>query len=187
MADYSFYIDIKVKPFVKQFLINEGGDPVVLDNEHRFKAVLTWLLQKPTEYRKPIKHNPDDCVVRLIISEDTFHRHGFMLSRKRERYFSNYVENHLKLIMRSQIFIMSHWHSIAQSIRMFQDDWDLPEEVWSFDTIKKDISRHTDIRRNDNLSILMKKIDVLIKEEKARIDEETMYFLKTQLQKLDLP
>ena len=158
MAKEEFYIDIKVKPYVKQYLINCWGDPVAIHKSDRYFNLLKIYLKRPRKNYKPVIHSPGTCLVRVRISEDIFYRNGFVMTLNQMSWFSKYIEQDLKFHMR--MFVDTRaliGCTVADSIRQFQDSYNLTEEVWSFESIKKDIDRHTNIKRENIVNDFFKK------------------------------
>lgn len=158
MQPTNYTIKVKVKPYVKQYLINNCGNPVDLTHLPKLKRIFTRLIQKPL-FHETLDLSDGDCCVNILISEDTFTRHGWELDRKAMMYFNSEVANDLKFVMRNYISAYSAFYPITTSIKMFQERFNFPEEVWAFDTIKKDIDRNTEVKRSEDVMAFVKMMD----------------------------
>lgn len=172
MARDLFFIDIKVKPYVKQYLINEFGNRVYFDSEAKYYSTFLSLLSKGC---KSLNNQEVDekCIVRFHYSEDVFYRHGFSMSKSNMRMLNNAIEQDIKFIMRTHIGCMAVLgYSIAESIRHFQTKFNFGEDVWPFESIKKDIDRNTDTKKENFVDDFLKQYSLTLGNDIAQLYNE---------------
>lgn len=151
-----FDIQVAVKPYVRQYLINNCGNPVDLSHLPRVQDLFRKLLRRPLLRFESLPMPVDSCYVRIVFSKDTFYRYGWEMTRTNMLRFNRVLEQDLKFVMRTYIGSRAALgFTIAQCIRDFQDRFNFPEEIWSYEAIKKDIMRNTEEkRRNDVINFL---------------------------------
>jgi hypothetical protein len=159
MSD-NFEVELRVKPYVRQYLINNCGSPVELSHLPKFRMLFRRLITKPLFRFESLASAKDYCYVRVKISSDTFYRHGWEMTETSMRYFNAEVERELKFLMRTWIGNRAGLgYPVAQCIRDFQDRFKMPEEVWSFDAIKKDLDRNTETKKDRDVETFLEEID----------------------------
>lgn len=156
----SFFTDVKVKPYVKQYLVNNCGNPVDLTFLPRFNSLLKQNLMKPMFKGESLPMRQDECYVRIQLSKDTFYRYGWELTKSSQQHFNARIEEELKSLARNYIAMRSGWgFSVASSIRKFQDVFNFPEEVWSYDAIKKDLDRNSEAKKDSSVENFLRSMD----------------------------
>jgi hypothetical protein len=153
-------IIIPCKPYVKQFLIQNFGYPVNLYSvanpfSYLFRTYLTKPILLENEKAKKLgrprqkirscfSDSQLDVPVEFVLSDHDFYSYGWEMHPLHVRALNTTFEQSAKLFMRTCITIDTLMSgSLAASIRRFQDRYNYPEEVWSFQSIKKDIDRNT--------------------------------------------
>jgi len=155
-----FDIEILVKPYVRQYLINNCGNPADLSHLPKFQELFRKLVRKPMLRFESLPMPVDSCYVRIVFSKDTFYRYGWEMTRTNMMRFNREIESDLKFVMRTYISSRAALgYTIAQCIRDFQDRFNFPEEVWSYEAIKKDIMRNTDGKRGNDVSNFLNDMD----------------------------
>ena len=140
-----FNITVPVKPYVKRFLENNYGNPVDFRNHPRENEMFKRMLKKPT-YDNDHKYKTDLCkqshAVEIAISDRDFYRHGWELTKTDIVSFGRHFERNAKWLMRSVVSTyISFGIPINVAIITFQTRFQLEEEFWPFDSIKKDFFR----------------------------------------------
>jgi hypothetical protein len=92
--------------------------------------------------------------VDIIISEDDFYRYGWEITTTDARAFHREVEAKAKFFMRSMVAVYDSVMLQNQAIRTFQEKFGFSEDIWSFDSIKKDYFRNADISRLKIIDII---------------------------------
>lgn len=160
MQPNTYTIDVRVKPYVRQYLINNCGSPVDLSHLPKLKRAFQKLITRPLLRFESLPIPAGECYVSIVISEDTFYRHGWEISRTGMMDFNSAVEQEIKFVMRNYVASFSVFKPIATCIRMFQDKFNFPEEVWTFDAIKKDIDRNTEVKRSPEIETFVRMMNV---------------------------
>lgn len=160
MSD-QFTVGINLKPYVAKHLVNRFGDPVDLycpEGKDLMDFIKTCL-KRPKNHNDSkinLKNLPIEC--RVIISQHDFYTHGWMISKTHILMVNNRVESSVKALSRNYIFIMkSMGIPINTAIRDFQKEYNLPEEVFPYDTIYKDFQRNTIYLKDNTLTDYLRK------------------------------
>jgi len=148
-----FCATIPVKPYVKSFLENNYGNPVNFNNYPRENEFFLKMLKKPTT-DKDYMYQPDlsryFTTVRIEISERTFYRYGWELSKTDNIVFGKHYERHAKMLMRTIVgTYVAFGMPINIAILRFQKRFNMREEDWSFETIVKDFFRYKTMHKID--------------------------------------
>lgn len=142
----NFTITVPVKPYVKRFLENNYGSPVNFRNHPREKDFFIRMLHRPAkeyETRYNLVMTKFSTSVSVEISENCFYRHGWEISRTDTVAFGKYFERNAKMIMRTMVgTYISFGMPISEAILTFQEHFNLQEEYWTFDSIKRDFFRY---------------------------------------------
>ncbi len=93
-------VKVKTKPYVKHYLQHHFGDPVKLPAGNFINKLLSYLLQKP------VKHDNQACktyttTCEISLSEATFKRFGFGLTKTCTKDFNVAIENYIRSQIRS--------------------------------------------------------------------------------------
>lgn len=160
-----FTVTIPAKSYVKAYLENTCGVPVNLRCLPEIQSELLRALErKTTRYEnKDLYHYTEE--VTIVISGDNFYRYGWEMNKTQVGEFNRYVERKIKTIMRSYV-AMHKMVGIptATSIRDFQEKFNLHEQVWPFESIKKDFNRHFIMIEHKPANDLKQKISEIILE-----------------------
>ena len=157
-----FTVGIMLKPYVHKYLINHFGDPVNLymKDGSDLKNFMIELLRKPSYKReKRITLNYQNQETRFIISKSDFYRYGWEITKSDMIRFNNKVEALVKFYSRSYIaFDKSLGIPISTSIRTFQNEFGFDEDIWPYESIKKDFDRHGAYIKFDKVSVFKENI-----------------------------
>jgi hypothetical protein len=145
-----FSIQIPCKPYVKHYLIQNFGSPVNLYKaDNPFLPFLKLILnnQKRDKYPTRTLNQSIYCEsVSILLSEDDFLRVGFDISRAGAVVFNKEVERAFKHMMHVIVAINFTFHgNLETAIEQFTNDFDIPEDVWPHESIRKDFTRHSAI------------------------------------------
>lgn len=140
-----FNISVPVKPYVKRFLENNYGNPVDFRYHPRENEMFKRMLKKPDYHKDHMYKNElfkQTNTVEITISDRDFYRHGWELSKTDIVSFGKHFEHNAKWLMRSIVSTyISFGIPINIAIVKFQTRFELEEEFWPFDSIKKDFFR----------------------------------------------
>lgn len=142
----NFNVQIPIKPYVKRFVENNYGSPADFRRHPRENEMFRRMLTKPC-HEKDGMYSDDlekQCVrLQVVLSERDFFRSGWELSKTDIIAFGKYFERNAKWLMRSVVstyisFGMQEYNAITK----FQKRFNMEEEYWPFDSIKKDFYRY---------------------------------------------
>ena len=138
-----FTINIPCKSYVKVYLEINCGKPVDLKHMPVLLKEFKRSLSTKPEHRETENIAKYSADVTIIIPNDMFYRYGWEMNKENLLDFNKYVEQQIKFFMRQYISINnSVGVSVADSIREFQEKFDFTENVWSYESIKKDFDRN---------------------------------------------
>ena len=138
-----YTIKVAVKPYVKAYLENNFGTPIDFRKDSELTGIVNLMLRAGSAHLDNIVSAKFAETVEIRISKDTFFRHGFTLTKTDTIRFNSFLEKRLKYYARLYIsYHNSLGFSITKCIRDFQDTFGFSEDVWSYDSIKKDFDRH---------------------------------------------
>jgi hypothetical protein len=177
-----FNITVPVKPYVKRFLENNYGDPVDFRNHPRENEMFKRMLKKPN-HGKDHMYKSELCLhvhfVEISISERDFYRHGWELSKTDIISIGKHFEKNAKWLMRSVVSTyISFGIPINIAINKFQTRFQLEEEYWPFDSIKKDFFRFKVNNRIDFNQFAYQHLERLILLNMSNAGAITTHILK---------
>lgn len=163
--DKQFFITIPVKPYVKRFLTLNFGDPVYFHPDKQDYTVLRECLANSRKFDKQCSNfiSPYKESVTVLLSERDFYRCGWDMTRHNVIKFGVHFEMKAKVLMRSLVGI---YHGLGLplhiSINKFQDKFYFDENVWPYQSIKKDFYRNGTIDNIDFESEIFRKIEKIV-------------------------
>ena len=144
-----FTLLLPTKPYVHQFLSQNYGNPADISADLRLQNLLRRYLRKPSRRRHvpyaKLKLSKYSCESRIVITSDDFYRYGWELTRKDSIAFNRELENRAKFFMRNMVSLYSSFMNLKDAILLFQENFNYPEDTWSYDSIRKDFDRHAGI------------------------------------------
>lgn len=144
-------LTVPVKPYIKKYLEKNYGNPVNFSGVRGLNDFFCLLLEKQTQrYDKRTTLSLYDDEVTIVVTRDVFYRYGWTMTSTSVVSFNSLFEFIIKTRTRDIIGVRKNDAKlrIAPSIRQLQLDFDFTEDNFSFDAIKKDIQRHTQIFNN---------------------------------------
>ncbi|MBD9179232.1 MAG: hypothetical protein EGP82_08680 [Odoribacter splanchnicus] len=138
-----YTVKVAVKPYVRAYLENNFGKPADIRKDAELNELVNFMLREgSTRLDKIVSANFKD-MVELRITEDAFFRNGFTFTKTETLKFNSFLEKRIKFFMRTYIsYHHSLGDSVARCIRDFQTVFGFTEEVWPYDSIKKDFDRN---------------------------------------------
>jgi hypothetical protein len=139
-------IEIPCKYYIGVFLENNCGSPADLtffpDLYERLRSLLTKQPEKYPILSKIYEPN----TVKVYIPDDWIDVYGLFINRNNILKFNAQVEQKLKnKLYQYMRFRCSIGYSVASGIREFQDEFCMSEEVWPFESIKKELDRNANL------------------------------------------
>jgi len=140
-----FFVSIPVKPYVKRYLEINYGSPVCFDDHPDEQKHLVSFLKKPNR-RFDCKYSEELTkyteYIEVIISRDDFMRHGFELSKTDIIAFGKRYEGTIKAVAKMYIQFKKGFTNLKDSVLDFQKLYNLEDDHWDYESIKKEIDRH---------------------------------------------
>ena len=157
---------IPCKPYVNHFLVHNYGDPVNLyQQDNPYLPLLKLLLKKPPKDKnstRPINSPVYQVQTRIILSMDDFLVIGYDMSRMAIIIFNKEVERNVKHIMHVIVGInYSFCSKLSEAIDKFTSDFDIPEDVWPHESIRKEFMRNSTLAHFDLKQTVMEKLTKL--------------------------
>jgi len=140
-----FNIVIPVKPYVKRFLELNFGDPVYFHPDKQDYEKVRGCLRdsRKNDSRFPPRICTYSTEITVVLSERDFYRYGWEMSHSNVVKFNSHFESRAKTLMRSMISI---YHGLGLPINIcinkFQERFYFDENVWTYESIKKDFYRN---------------------------------------------
>ena len=164
MVKNYFTVDVCVKTYVKRFLELNCGNPADLTMLQEINDYFLNKLKHPSKQRDTCIVAPsDDDTIQIRISEDTFYRYGWEMTRTNQRQFSHHIEINIKFMWRNFIAVnTSMGIPVAKCIREFQNNSGLTEEYLKYDTIKKDYDRNVKVVKGHVIQSFREEINKIL-------------------------
>lgn len=143
-----FTVTIPCKPYVRHFLVTKYGDPVNLTSERQLNNFFRRMLKKPCarhdKYYQDLLQYPGtyySCKMEVVVSESDFYRYGWELTKTDVVAFNGEIEGRVKMLMRNSVELFENMMSQKEAIFRFQEIFGFTEDVWPYESIKKDYYR----------------------------------------------
>ena len=181
LPNNAFHITIPVKPYVKRFLELNFGDPVYFHPDKGDYAELRNCLKESrrVDSRFPPKICTYSCDVTVVLSERDFYRFGWEMSKNNIVRFGSHFEMKAKALMRSMVGL---YHALGLpiniSITRFQDKFYFDENVWPYQSIKKDFYRNGAVEQIDFENEIFSKVEKIVLSNLYKMGTITPGFIK---------
>lgn len=166
-----FYITIPVKRYVKRFLELNYGDPVYFHSDkadyNRLRLALHRSRRELERNRIPYLIEDLSCTyktnITVLLSERDFYRDGWELTRNEIISLNSDWEKRAKSLMRSVVGVYRAMGlPVSVSIHKFQDKFYFDEDVWPYESIKRDFSRKGTVEKIDFDGEVFNKIEKIV-------------------------
>jgi hypothetical protein len=158
-----FTIKIPCKPYIKAYLENNCGTPVNLSHLPDLLDEFRRGLQRKSERREKMEQAGCREMVSIIIPPDMFYRYGWEMNRSSILDFNRKIEAKVKFLMRMYVAVNHTVGTpVANCIREFQLNYGFPEQVWSFESIKKDFDRHGHLPEKNPMKEIKSEINKIL-------------------------
>jgi hypothetical protein len=137
-------IEIPTKLYIKKYLNVKHGEPAILTRKDLVGAYLYELLEDPRKDRDQEAGNFNQ-IITVSLPDRVLLRKGFYLTPTQICNFNSWMTRFIKLEMRNHIDLMLRQNpklEIRQAIYDYQTTYELHDDFFPFDTIKKDYYRH---------------------------------------------
>ena len=142
-----FFLELPVKPYVKQYIVLNYGNPADFSTNKNLQHNFRKCLIKPTKRFNTIYEKASFCkytaTIKIILSQDDFYRHGWELSLTDIISFGKSLEHQAKFLMRNMISFYMTFLNERDAITHFQNNFGFTEDIWPYDSIRKDYERFT--------------------------------------------
>jgi len=158
-----FTIEIPCKSYVKVYLETNCGNPVDLQHLPDIQTLVMRNLKKKQDYRKtdPICNYNDKVIV--MISPKVFYRYGWEITKEGIREINSFSEQRIKYVMRQFVFFNNKLgQPVASCVRDFQQKFSFTEDVWNYESIKKDYQRHILDKDTPKMKDMKKEINKIL-------------------------
>ncbi len=161
-----FSVDLPVKAYVKQYITLNYGNPADFSSDKYINSQFRRCLTKPcTRYNIRYKELSElfySSSIKVKISQDDFYRHGWELTPTDTVAFGKIMEHQAKFFMRNMISFYLTYLIKRDAILKFQQTFGFTEDIWSYDSIKKDFYRKVDFENSNYSKELSTKIEKII-------------------------
>ncbi|MFZ4546669.1 MAG: hypothetical protein ACOYN4_04510 [Bacteroidales bacterium] len=140
-----FFLELPVKPYVKQYIILNYGNPANFSTNKYINDRFRKCLSKPSrrwdnKYEKLAFAKQSESI-KITLSQDDFYRYGWELSPNDIISFGKLMEHQAKFLMRNMVSFYMSLMNERNAILTFQSKFGFTEDIWPFDSIKKSYSR----------------------------------------------
>ena len=136
-----FFLELPVKPYVKQYVILNYGNPASFSSNKylndRFRKCLIKPSLRHENYYKNLSFAKYQEKIKIILSQDDFYRYGWELSSCDIISFGKVLEHQTKFLMCNMISFYTTVMNIKDAILTFQNNFGFTEDIWPFESIKK--------------------------------------------------
>jgi hypothetical protein len=140
-----FFLELPVKPYVKRYIVLNYGSPANFSSNKFINDRFRKCLSKPSRRNNPVYEKTAFCkyseIIKIILTQDDFYRYGWELSPTDIISFGKLLEHQAKFLMRNMISFYMTLMNERDAILTFQNNFGFTEDIWPFDSIKKNYSR----------------------------------------------
>lgn len=176
-------ISIPCKPYVKHFLQINYGNPVDFSKAQDIYKNLRYRLKNKNvnlKSREIAKWLYSEIVV-INITEDDFYRYGWELSTHNIRGFNCDIQARAKFFMRNVISVYEAVMPLKEAITYFQDRFGFTEDIWPYDSIKKEYYRNKIGESCSIIKLIGRELEKKSLENLYRVGTITQSVLNNQL------
>lgn len=160
-----FVVTIPVKPYIKRYIELNYGFPADFSKHQEIQKEVRRCLRKPsTRFDRQFENKlcTYTSQLEILISQDDFYRYGWEFSLTDVVAFGKLFETVIKTRMHNTVTIYRGIGlSIKDSILKFQDHYQMHEEYWPFESIKKEYYRRRPGQEINFFTEIIDKIDEL--------------------------
>ncbi len=140
-----FFLELPVKPYVKQYIVLNYGNPANFSSNKFINDRFRKCLSKPSRRNNPYYKKSPFCrhteTIKITLSQDDFYRYGWEFTQTDIISFGKLMEHQAKFLMRNMISFYMTLMNERDAILNFQNKFGFTEDIWPFDSIKKNYSR----------------------------------------------
>jgi hypothetical protein len=140
-----FLVELPVKPYVKHYIAINFGSPADFSRNkyinERFRRCLIKPCSRWENKYKDLSELFYSSTIPIRISHDDFYRYGWELTLTDTVAFGKIMEHHAKFLMRNMVSFYKSFMLEKYAILQFQQKFGFTEDVWSYESIRKDYYR----------------------------------------------
>ena len=136
-----FFLELPVKPYVKQYIILNYGNPANFSsnkfiNERFRRCLIKPSIRYHSRYRTIsfVKYN---LTIKITLSQDDFYRYGWELSPSDIISFGKVLEHQAKFLLCNMISFYMTYMNGKDAILSFQKNFGFNEDIWPYESVKK--------------------------------------------------
>lgn len=134
---------IPTKRYIREFLISEYGEKIILPKRSLFGNKLYDLLSRSIDENERKIDTNFNCEMKIYVSLSTFYHRGILLSNRSIKDFNNLIESEIKNRFRTYMdFLIQIDPSFVKNLPVVREKLRLDLEAWDFESIKKDYYRY---------------------------------------------
>lgn len=139
-------VDLPTKSYVDHFIKMNFGIPADFAKDAQLNEEFRRCLIKPSN-RYGTRYTMENfawhtSTTQIQISEDDFYRYGWEITKTDIISFNKIIERRCKFMARNLITGYSMLMPEKEAILKFQENFGFTEDIWSFESIKKDYYRN---------------------------------------------
>lgn len=159
-----FKVTIPCKPYVRRYVELLYGQPADLRECQDLYKLFRNAMQKPSTRRNNQYENQSlstySSFIEIYISQDDFYRYGWEMSLTNVVSFNKTIESTVKAFMLLSVAV---YHSMGlsyhESIKRFQENFNMGEIHWPFESIKKYFYRNAPAEKFHMKHLLLEQTD----------------------------
>ena len=121
-----FFLELPVKPYVKQYIVLNYGNPANFSSNKFINDRFRKCLTKPSRRNNPVYEKTAFCKysesIKIILTQDDFYRYGWELSPTDIISFGKLMEHQAKFLMRNMISFYMTLMNERDAILTFQEE-----------------------------------------------------------------
>jgi hypothetical protein len=136
-----FFLELPVKPYVKQYIILNYGNPANFSSNKFINERFRKCLIKPSRRYNTYYEKQSFCKyaesIKIILTQDDFYRYGWELSPSDIISFGKLIEHHAKFLACNMISFYMTYMNEKDAILCFQNNFGFNEDIWQYQSLKK--------------------------------------------------
>ena len=136
-----FFLELPVKPYVKQYIILNYGNPANFSSNKFINERFRKCLIKPSHRYNSYYQKQAFCKyaesIKIILTQDDFYRYGWELSPSDIIAFGKFLEHHAKFLSCNMISFYMTYMNEKDAILSFQNNFGFNEDIWQYQSLKK--------------------------------------------------
>lgn len=153
MAIGQVSVELKTKPHVKAFLLNNFGERPMIDSTHIFHNFLLLCLTHSLTYRiDDVPEYPE--TMKIYITKNDYNLYGCWMNPRQMQLFNGHVDHSMKMLLtaHTDTYLAHKPNALLKDALLYSlGEMKIDEDDWSLETITKYYYRS---RQNRNKPLL---------------------------------